>query len=83
MIDMDAATAPRPPTRTRLWVIVVRGWPGPAWAEGARVVTFPDPSPPTEWPANVALRGIGVLRDGHPDEVTALGLDLPPPAVAG
>jgi hypothetical protein len=55
---------------------VVRGWPGLAWAESARVVTFPDPSPPTDWPANVALRAIGVARDGHPDEATAIGLDL-------
>jgi hypothetical protein len=62
---------------------VVRGWPGPAWAESPGHVWFPDSSPPTEWPANAALRAIGVQRDGHPDEATALGLDLPPPAVAG
>jgi hypothetical protein len=62
---------------------VVRDWPGPAWAEKIHVVRLPDPSPPTEWPANAALRTIGVQRAGSPDEATALGLDLPPPAAVG
>jgi hypothetical protein len=62
---------------------VVRDWPGPAWAESARVVTFPESSPPTDWPANAALRSIGVQRGDSPDEATAVGLDLPPPAVVG
>jgi hypothetical protein len=62
---------------------VIRGWPGPAWAEPVHVVTFPDPAPRSDWPVNVALRAIGVRRDGHPDEAAALGLHLPPPAGAG
>lgn len=62
---------------------VVPGWPGPAWVDSPHIISFPDPSPPTEWPVNVALRTIGVRREGSPDEATAIGLRLPPSATGG
>jgi hypothetical protein len=70
---------PVPPDATE--TALVGGWSGAGWADDARVVTFPDPSPRTDWPANAALRTLGVRRDGSPDEATAIGLDLrlPPP----
>jgi hypothetical protein len=81
-IVFHQADADRPVPPDAVNTAVVKSWPGRAWAENAHVVPFPDASPPTEWPANAALRAIGVQRAGGPDEATALGLDLPPPAVS-